>query len=333
MYDLTYIITNYLYISKNIFIETQRMTEKYFKKQNLSLEWNEYFEYFSDKSKLFDYMVENKLNYQYENHINYSYYSCCPNCGSNTEFKSLKWGYKKYCSRRCASLFTLNLEKYKQTMIEKYGVENSFMLPAAREKAYSKESQEKKRNSTIKTNMERYGVPYTLSLKEFRGDDNRNYKDIVQKVKNTCLERYGVDWNLNIPSVKETRIQKTKITNLKNGRYLPIEERDPFAVYVNAAAFKHGFSFTKYTTDEEKELLSKYGVFNNRTNTKGCVRDHLLSRRYGFENNIPTWIISHPANCEIVLNSENTKRSNCKDRSDNLITLEELLYRIENYSI
>ena len=77
-------------------------------------------------------------------------------------------------------------------------------------------------------------------------------------------------------------------------------------------------------------FIGKSGKINNNMlrEHKGCVRDHLLSRRYGFDNNIPTWIISHPANCEIVLHSENVRRS---FTNDNQITLNELFERIENW--
>ena len=94
-----------------------------------------------------------------------------------------------------------------------------------------------------------------------------------------------------------------------------------------AASFKHGF---KTNCEKQKALLKEHGVFNTRSNknTIGCVRDHLLSRRYGFDNSIASWIISHPANCEIVLHTENIRRA---QTNDNLITLEELLERIENW--
>lgn len=109
------------------------------------------------------------------------------------------------------------------------------------------------------------------------------------------------------------------------GTYRKITDIDDYELYFSRTSFKHGF---KPNNEEEIKLLKEYGVFNSISNTKGCVRDHLLSRRYGFENNIPTWVISHPANCEIVLHSENVRRSST---NDNLITLEELLERIENW--
>ncbi len=121
------------------------------------------------------------------------------------------------------------------------------------------------------------------------------------------------------------RSKKAIATKIEKGILNPIEDRDAFNVYFNEASFKHGFE-TK--CEEQKVLLKEYGVFNPNKNTKGCVRDHLLSRRYGFDNNIDPDIISHPANCEIVLHSENVRRAN---GNDNLITLDELLERIKNW--
>ena len=121
------------------------------------------------------------------------------------------------------------------------------------------------------------------------------------------------------------RSKKVIATKIEKGILKPIEDRDAFKVYEQAAGFKHGFE-TK--CEEQKALLKEYGVFNPNKNTKGCVRDHLLSRRYGFDNNIDPDIISHPANCEIVLHSENIRRAN---GDDDLITLDELLERIKNW--
>lgn len=63
---------------------------------------------------------------------------------------------------------------------------------------------------------------------------------------------------------------------------------------------------------------------------KGCVRDHKLSVRYGFENNISPLIISHPANCEIVLHSENVRRR--FKNNDIQQTLSELIQKINEYT-
>jgi len=136
-------------------------------------------------------------------------------------------------------------------------------------------------------------------------------------------------WDTCSEYEKKRRLKKQYISTRKHheitGYWRKKENINNYELYFTESKFKHGF---RTSNKNEKNLLSEYGVFNSFTNTKGCVRDHLLSRRYGFENNIPVWIISHPANCEIVLHSENVKRSNT---NDNQITLNELLERIKIY--
>lgn len=144
----------------------------------------------------------------------------------------------------------------------------------------------------------------------------------------TVAQNRGITFSKNAtPEFLKERAYKCQISKIDNGTIKPIEDRDAFEVYCSEASFKHGF---KTKCEKQKALLNQYGVFNTRNNknTTGCVRDHLLSRRYGFDNNIDPDIISHPANCEIVLNTENIRRAHT---NDNLITLEELLERIENW--
>ena len=176
-------------------------------------------------------------------------------------------------------------------------------------------SKKQRAERTIKTNMEKYGVKNVSSVKE-----------IQQRKLKTFKSNFGVN---NISQLSKTQ-KSIRKTMEKLGKWIKLEDKNPYHIYYKAAEFKHGFEFTCYTTDKEKKLLNELGVYNNRKNKKGCVRDHLLSRRYGFENNIPTWIISHPANCEIIPHNENLSRSSRKE-GDNLITFEELLKRINNF--
>ncbi len=201
MHNLTYIIQYYLYNSKNQ-IETQRLKEKWFNKNKLSDEWIKYYDYFNDKEKLYSFIIDNNIQKIIETASSHSK-NTCVHCGSKTKFLSFKYGYKKYCSRRCAALATLNLEKCKETMIGKYGVINAFQITHIRLKCNSKEAIDKKKISYAKTCIERYGVKTVLMLPEYRNDHLRNYKEIVEKFKNTNMQRYGFVCTLNRPSIKK----------------------------------------------------------------------------------------------------------------------------------
>jgi len=169
---------------------------------------------------------------------------------------------------------------------------------------------------TENTNIIKYGVR-NVSMCE----------NIKQKKLLTFKENFGVE---NISQLEKTQI-KIREANEKSCRWKSLQKIDDILIYYKNSLFKHGFEYNILTSEKEKNLLKEKGVYNNVKNKNGCVRDHLLSRRYGFENNIPTWIISHPANCEIVTHSENLSRASRKE-GDNLLTLEQLLIRISYYN-
>jgi hypothetical protein len=92
---------------------------------------------------------------------------------------------------------------------------------------------------------------------------------------------------------------------------------------------KFQFLLRDFPKEFDFQLLSKHGMYsakNHGNNMKGISRDHMVSISFGFENKIPAKIISHPANCQLLLQSHNAaKKTRCA------ITIEELMERIENW--
>ena len=104
----------------------------------------------------------------YRINFGYDVRPVCENCGKPIEFlgkPSRMW--KTYCSNQCR--YSLNrLNKYKQTCLEKYGVESNLNIPEVKEKIKQ-------------TCLEKYGVEFATQA------------DVVkEKIKQTCLKRYGV---------------------------------------------------------------------------------------------------------------------------------------------
>ena len=109
------------------------------------------------------------------------------------------------------------------------------------------------------------------------------------------------------------------------------------SIYRSRASFN--FNVYDYPQEFELSLVEQHGWYspngykrrNKTPNLNGVSRDHLYSVLDGFENKINPEIISHPANCKIMIhngpNSNNTKKSNSS------ITLEELLVRIDIWEI
>ena len=100
--------------------------------------------------------------------------------------------------------------------------------------------------------------------------------------------------------------------------------------YRASARFK--FNVYHYPEEFNLSLIEQYGWYTcpglkrkgQPKNILGVSRDHIISVSYGFANNIDTKIISHPANCRIMLHLDNkTKNTKCD------ITVDQLLEKIK----
>lgn len=109
------------------------------------------------------------------------------------------------------------------------------------------------------------------------------------------------------------------------GRVLDKNEKITLQSYRSITKFK--FNPYDYPTEFNLDLVKIYGWYsptNKNNNLFGVSKDHMVSVRYGFDNNIDAKIISHPANCELVLHSYNSSKN-----KSNSITLDELILRIK----
>jgi predicted nucleic acid-binding Zn ribbon protein len=86
------------------------------------------------------------------------------------------------------------------------------------------------------------------------------------------------------------------------------------------------FNLNDFYEEFDFNLIEKHGWYkakNNGNNLNGVSRDHMYSINEGFKKKISTKLISHPANCKLMIHNENSSKSNkCS------ITLEELKNRI-----
>ena len=76
---------------------------------------------------------------------------------------------------------------------------------------------------------------------------------------------------------------------------------------------------------EKSELIGRYPWYNPfHPKENGLTKDHMISKKYGYKHNVDTYLMSHPANCEIMLLSDNaSKQDKCS------LTVEELIERVE----
>lgn len=88
------------------------------------------------------------------------------------------------------------------------------------------------------------------------------------------------------------------------------------------------FALNLYPEEFDFKLVEKFGWYapknSSKPNLNGVSRDHMVSVKWGWEHKIDPKIISHPANCRLILQSNNSSK-----RDDCSISYEELLKRIE----
>ena len=194
----------------------------------------------------------------YRINFGYDVRPVCENCGKPIKFlgkPSRMW--KTYCSNQCR--YSLNrLNKYKQTCLEKYGVE------------YAQQSN-KVKDKAKQTCIEKYGVEHYT---------NR------EKSKQTCLEKYGVESNLNIPEVKE-KIKQTCLE--KYGVEYILQSKEFREKSKQTCIEKYGVEFSAQADVVKEKIkqtcLEKYGVPNGGGSKESLEKiKQTCLKRYGVPN-------------------------------------------------
>ena len=112
----------------------------------------------------------------------------CEVCGAPTTFDKYYNGYRKTCSRKCASALTAIGSK--QTKLTRYGDAN-----------YNNKERSQQ------TKLKRYGDAFFTNTAKGRETKEKRYGNAnynnLEKARATCLERYGCERASQAPAVKE----------------------------------------------------------------------------------------------------------------------------------
>ena len=144
----------------------------------------------------------------------------CPVCGVEVSTARI------FCSKQCATTHLgkqIMKEKYKQTMLKKYGVDNPGKLKQVIEKRK-------------KTNFEKYGVEHVLQRKEIAekvAEQNRaNKEKRLQKQKQTMLQKYGKENALQVDEIKEkikqTCLEKYGVENISQNEQIKQKKKQTY---------------------------------------------------------------------------------------------------------
>lgn len=141
-------------------------------------------------------------------------------------------------------------EKYKKSMLEKYGVENSFQSEEIKDKIKE-------------TMLEKYGVDHVSKIKRKPNTNFDKKSERSKKIAETCLKRYGVS---NAMKVKDIRNKAKETCLVRYGVDNPLKNKDIKNKQKNTMLKKYEVE----TPLQNKEILDKmyesniqkYGVKN-----------------------------------------------------------------------
>jgi very-short-patch-repair endonuclease len=118
-------------------------------------------------------------------------------CGKLLNYRCFSVGYRKHCSSKCSHNDIKTLNKYKETNLNRYGVNNISQIKNVKEKKH------------------------LASLKKYGTDCVLQSKIVKAKIKNTCLKKYGVNhYNKTLEGRKFNRLKAlNKISFQKNNGF------------------------------------------------------------------------------------------------------------------
>ncbi len=173
----------------------------------------------------------------------------------------------------------------------------------------------------INSNREIYG--FNLSADGLKGIINSNKKKL-QKAINKYLEnpKYCKRCNEILKYDKRNHTYCSKKCAYPNLNINGLQN------YRIKCRFK--FNLSDYPDEFKFDLIKErgwYSAANRGNNLYGVSRDHIYSVKDGFDNNIDPAIIAHPANCKLILHSENVSKYTKSN-----ITLKELINKIDKWN-
>ena len=162
----------------------------------------------------------------------------CKVCGRPTKFRNFKSGYPIYCSSKCSNSDPDKKETCRQTVINRYGVEN-----------VSKSSVVKDR--ICNTFKEKYGVEWVGQSKE-----------VQAKQKATCIEKYGVPTPFQMDDFQEKSIQTCR---KKYGTDYATQSQEVKSKITASYIDKTGFTNPSYNPDViDKRRETNFKNFNGK---------------------------------------------------------------------
>ncbi len=206
-------------------------------------------------------------------------------------------------------------EKVKETLIEKYGVDNPFKSKKIKEKIMNK-------------------------LKEKYGTENiSKLEEIKKKKKETIIKKYGVSHQMLSENIKEkikkTNLEKYNTTHPSKNEEIKIRKKNTFKKKYNV---EHPFNLPGIVEKKNKTMIEKYGTTNSWLKPTKIILENNLSIKEWYHsqtNLMPSygWIMKHFVGRNEISQDELTNIiSNFHEKKSSLEILSEKIFNLEYYN-
>jgi very-short-patch-repair endonuclease len=190
----------------------------------------------------------------------------CSVCEKPVNFISFNRGYFKYCCLSCSSTGTT--EDRTKTTRKKHG-ENFYSEDAKRRmNNRTEEQKEQQLQKSRQTCLEKYGTTDVLNRPEIREKYIQNRKEnldkIIQKTKDTCLKRYGVHSVALLPEVAEKKREtcRKRFDGYDYSWQHPDVKKKIRSTFFKKYGVHSPFALTRVRKKREKTMISLYGNTN-----------------------------------------------------------------------
>lgn len=229
--------------------------------------------------------------------------------GYNYKYDDLK--YKKAITQGIKRRFDRDLGSLKEFDIKCNTCNNLFKV------------KEREKQFPLK---EKYFCSRSCANKRIITNDHRE-KTSKSLKRNLDLDKECLYCNSTFSTTKKDK----KYCSVKcSNTHRAVEKRKNRSNFKNYRAdCKFKFNLKDYPNEFEFSLIESYGWYkpkNRGNNLNGVSRDHIVSVKYGFENNIDPSIISHPANCQLMIHNDNVSKYTKND-----LTIAQLLQKIKEW--
>ena len=218
---------------------------------------------FADISDSYSEII-NRIRYKIETR------PVCKNCASRVKWIS-KNKYREFCSCSCKNSYqfkiiqektiqkygsSFNRQKFKKTIIDKYG-HNNWCNNNKRKETFANKSKEEKQNIVNKsklTKLTKYGIETYNNIEQIRLSTFLHYGVDNYRKTTECKDKIRNNYIINKDKIET----KKKLTNIKNTGYAAFNIKKTKQTKLE----KYGDSYYNNRNKYTETCLNKYGVYN-----------------------------------------------------------------------